>query len=162
MCASERAALRRYAGFFGFERIAEALATSDIDYVAVYGSLMKGLAGPDAPDVAESLTFIGPCKIAGSLVDLGDYPGLIRASGPGDVVVGELYQVLDRSVFGELDRFERYDSLDPAGSLYLRRLVRLLDPAVDAWVYVYNRDIENAAKVPKGDWRRFLDTDRAP
>lgn len=156
MSADERASLRRYASFFGFERIAEALTTSDIDYVAVYGSLMSGLAGRDAPDVTDSLEFCGPCEIRGTLVDLGEYPGLVAAAGPHDVVLGELYRVLDRHVFHELDKFERYDPLDRDGSLYIRRLVRLVQPALDAWVYVYNRESDGASKVLDGDWRAFV------
>jgi len=156
MSANERGALRRYSSFFGFERIAEELATSNIDYVAVYGSLMSGLTGPDAPDVSGWLAFEGPCKIGGVLVDLGDYPGLILTPGVDGAVVGELYRVADRRAFHELDKFERYDPLDRHASLYIRRHLRLIEPTLDAWVFVYNRDAKNAAEVPDGDWRAYV------
>ena len=51
-------------------------------------------------------------------------PGLIAGAGK---VRAELYEVIDREAFRMLDRHERYD--------------RLLEPNVDAWVYVYNRGV---------------------
>jgi hypothetical protein len=44
---------------------------------------MKGLTGPDAPDLS-GLTLVGPCRISGYLVDLGDYPGFLRSTASGD------------------------------------------------------------------------------
>ena len=155
MSAHERASIRRYSAFFGFERVTEALVTENIDHVALYGSLMSGLTGPDAPDVTGALKLIGPCLINGYLVDLNDYPGLVRSDDSSDVVKGELYRVNDKRAFKLLDKFERYDPSDSAGSLYIRRLVRLREPSVDAWVYIYNRSIEGRERIPGGDWRGY-------
>jgi gamma-glutamylcyclotransferase (GGCT)/AIG2-like uncharacterized protein YtfP len=163
LCADERASIRRYSAYFGFERVARALMATDEDRVVLYGSLLPGLGGADAPDLAGKLVRIGPCRIPGYLIDLGDYPGLVRSMSPGDEVVGEIYRVQDKAVFKLLDEFERYDAQDPAGSLYVRRLVRLLEPRSDAWTYIYNRASEQHPRVPDGDWRAYAEgADRAP
>jgi gamma-glutamylcyclotransferase (GGCT)/AIG2-like uncharacterized protein YtfP len=70
-------------------------------------------------------------------------------------VQAELFEVVDREAFQIMDRHERYDPTDVEGSLYVRRAVRLLEPSVDAWVYVYNREVGDAPQVPGGDWIKY-------
>ena len=152
MGAPERASLRRYVARFGFERLAGALSAEATDHVAVYGSLREGFALPDAPDVGSALVDRGNCRIPGQLYDLGEYPGLVPGEGS---VVGDLFEVRDLSVFRLLDRYERYDALHPKDSLYLRRVVRLLQPQVDAWVYLYNRTVEGQPRIESGDWAQY-------
>lgn len=147
--APERASIRRYCARFGWERVAEVLSAGPDEYVAVYGSLRSGFALPDRPDVGDALVDVGQCVIQGCLYDLGDYPGLVAGDGR---VIGELYKVRRLSVFRELDEYERYDPRKPEDSLYLRRATRLLEPAIDAWIYVYNRPIDSAQLIPSGDW----------
>jgi gamma-glutamylcyclotransferase (GGCT)/AIG2-like uncharacterized protein YtfP len=151
----KRASIRRYAASFGFERVAEELGAIDVDYVALYGSLLPGLGGPDAPDLDGKLTPLGPCRIPGYLINLGDYPGLVWLTSPGDEAVGGLYCVEDKTVFKVLDQFERYDPHDSDGSLYVRRLVRLVEPQCDAWTYIYNRPADGHPRVPGDDWRAY-------
>jgi gamma-glutamylcyclotransferase (GGCT)/AIG2-like uncharacterized protein YtfP len=117
--------------------------------LAVYGSLRAGHGLPEAPEVQHALRARGPCVIRGRLVDLGDYPGLL--DGPG-LVQGELFEVLDPDVLRTLDAYEEYDPGDPAGSAYLRRAVTLLRPAIDAWVYIYNGDVDGLPVIASGDW----------
>lgn len=152
--------LRRYAAIWGFERVARELRIPRHEYIAVYGSLMNGLGLPDAPDIANDLAQRLPCRIPGQLFDTGHgYPGLVL--GPGSVA-GEVYEVkhhLPRApaqeVFRKLDRYERYDASDRPGSLYIRQVVRLESPSVDAWVYVYNESTDPAKVIGSGDWRAF-------
>jgi gamma-glutamylcyclotransferase (GGCT)/AIG2-like uncharacterized protein YtfP len=72
------------------------------------------------------------------------------------LVTGELQRVVDPRAFRVLDGFERYDATDLGSSLYVRRLVRLADPPVDAWVYIDNRSVEHAERVADGDGRTHL------
>ncbi len=152
LAAPERASLRRYIARFGFECVSAALGTEQADYVAAYGSLRQGFALPDEPgELAQLLTSEGPCLINGELYDMGDYPGLVAGDGH---VVGELYRLSDLKALRLIDRFERYDAIDPEGSLYLRRCVRLAEPSADAWVYFYNRPVNDMPRVPGDDWAR--------
>jgi len=128
-------------------------------HFAVYGSLMSGLHLEDAPDMGGHLELVGPCTIRGRLYDLGDYPGLVPGVG---TVVGELYRLrlgLAGCQLAEalrlLDAYERYDERDLPGSLYTRRVARLAQPDVDAWVYFLNRAPGARPRVPHGNWRNY-------
>jgi len=155
MMQSERASLRRYAARFGFERVARTLGAHKPEYVAVYGSLRQGFELPDSPKPDTKLRDRGPCRIPGDLYDLGGYPGLVPGDGEA---IGELYEVPDLSVFSILDEYERYRAEDHEDSLYLRKAVRLSKPAnIDAWVYVYNRDVTREPLIASGDWSTHRD-----
>ena len=170
----EKGALRRYCATWDWERLNEEVvvenaggsdgnrrrAPQEDEYIAVYGSLMSGLALADAPRISDYLERVGPCKIKGRLFDLGDYPGLVEGAG---TVEGELYRLKfplsdARAVeaFRMLDKYERYDAHKARESLYVRHIVRLQEPAdLDAWVYIYNRPIQDRAQVESGDWRKY-------
>ncbi len=121
------------------------------DAIALYGTLLRGARPFDSLGLADALHFLGPCVIAGKLYDLGDYPGLRPGLGR---VVGELFALLDADVIPRLDAFEGYDPADRSSSLYRRDCVRLVEPNdTVAWLYVYNRAPETAARIPQGDWR---------
>lgn len=97
--------------------------------------------------------FLGRATVAGLLYSAGRYPGLKDGSG---VVRGELFRFSDIAVALEvLDEVEGYDPLDPAASEYVRemRSVRLeAGPTLPAWVYLYNREVEDGQRIPTGVW----------
>ena len=154
------AAIRRYVSKFGFNRISDSLDAPDEDYIMIYGTLMKGYEGYEELSLDDYLTKIDECTVSGVLYDLEDYPGLIlknelgsEASDSVTSIKGEVYRVDNENIFGKMDEFERYD---PNGdSLYVREMIRLDDPPLDAWVYVYNRDVEDATVIESGDWRSY-------
>ena len=117
--------------------------------LAAYGSLRRGLAGYKKMDRERTLRYLGPCLIAGRLFDLGSYPGLV--DGPGEVV-GELFELRNDIALKRLDRFEGHDVRNPAESLFVRALVRLIEPDIDAWVYLHNRPGPKDRPVASGDW----------
>ena len=126
---------------------------TDPKLIAVYGSLRAGCALPNQPDLAAGLKDLGRCILAGALYDLGDYPGLLPGRGR---VIGELYELRDPGVLVVLDEYEEYDRRAPSQSEYVRRLARLIEPAVDAWVYYYNRGVDPRSRVASGDWTEYL------
>ncbi len=123
------------------------------EYVAFYGSLMRGFGRQEELGVAEKIRFVGPCKIRGKLYDLERYPGLTAGDG---VVVGELYEVRDPAVFAVTDEFEDYDPERPAESRFTRRRVRLVNPERDAWVYLVNEETRDRSEIRSGSWRDHL------
>lgn len=120
--------------------------------LAVYGSLRRATGRLAELGVADDLVWLGECRVAGRLYDLGQFPGLL--SGPG-TVVGELYAVGRRETLAILDDYEAFLPADPAGSLFVREAVRLLEPDRLAWVYRYNRRAPVGAEVIPGDWLRY-------
>ena len=106
---------------------------------------MSGQSYAGRPDVERLMRSLGPCRIPGALYSEGDYPWLVAAEGE---VSGELYEVADPdAVFPMLDAYEDDD--------YVRRTVRLLEPAVDAWVYLWEGD-PRGEPIDDGDWRTWL------
>jgi gamma-glutamylcyclotransferase (GGCT)/AIG2-like uncharacterized protein YtfP len=99
--------------------------------------------------VAHALRALGRCLIAGLLVDLGDYPGLVEGRGE---VAGELFEILDPAVLDLIDVYEEHVPADEERSVYLRRAVPLIEPRVDAWVYFYNRSTARSPLIASGDW----------
>jgi len=158
LCDADHAALRRYVAHFGFERVASRLGTDDVDRLMLYGSLMSHTDELADLGLQNRLRYEGPCAISGRLYDLGEYPGLVTADAGNSRVRGELYQVLDPEALETLDRFERFDASDRAGSLYQRRYLQLLEPSrhsrrIDAWVYVYNQKTDGACEIKAGEWK---------
>lgn len=122
--------------------------------LAVYGSLRLGLALPYQPASFDRLLADRePCLIAGRLVDLGAYPGLVGGQGK---VVGDLCRLPDEASLALFDDYEGYDRDQPETSRYLRVMVRLIEPGVEAWTYLYNQAWAPEMIVGAGDWERHL------
>ena len=125
------------------------------ELLAVYGTLMSGQAYEGRPDVERLMRPLGPCRMRGTLFSEGDYPWLVLTDD-GEVS-GELYEVLDPA--GTLTLLDDYENegrhtVDGAGR-YARRRVRLLEPDVEAWVYVWE-GAPRGEPIDDGDWRTFL------
>lgn len=145
--------LRVYIANFGFERIQKELHCSPKMYIALYGTLMRGFNGLIESGAIDKVAFLKDCCIKGTLYDLGSYPGLIHG---GRNISAELYEVSDFTAIQELDQFEQYYPSDRERSLYIRRCIRLCDEPFDAWVYFYNKDINNAVEIESGDWKEYV------
>lgn len=122
---------------------------------AFYGLLLAGAAGaPEGIDLAGAGAYLGPCWLAGDLVDCGGFPGLIRGTGR---VLAERYRVDDPAIVAALDAFEDVVPGDPAASLYRRERVGLLDATgastgETAWAYLYNRAADGLPRLTDGVW----------
>jgi gamma-glutamylcyclotransferase (GGCT)/AIG2-like uncharacterized protein YtfP len=138
--------LRLYCHRFGYEGICEKITgeskCSDVpECIAFYGSLMQDRGNQEKLKIKDYLEFVGPCEIRGRLYDLGEYPGLVQGD---DRVKAELYKVKDARVFPLLDKYEDFHVRNPQHSLFVRHVVRLVEPQLDAWVYFYNRSIDSS------------------
>ena len=132
----------------------------------VYGTLKSGYRGRFGRDKQDRLArgsrLIGAAVLAGRLYDLGRYPGVIDASEPGDLVHGEVVELLDpQAALLWLDAYEGFVPGAPEVSEYLReqRTVRLLDGIergagceLTAWAYLYARDLVGARRLESGRW----------
>jgi gamma-glutamylcyclotransferase (GGCT)/AIG2-like uncharacterized protein YtfP len=109
-----------------------------------YGTLMRGYGLH--PVLAGGATAMGEGSVAGRLLDLGRYPGLIAGAGR---VRGELYRLDDPELLPVLDREEGYN-------FERRRAVVTLAGGrrVRAWLYRYRGPRERATPIPDGDYRR--------
>lgn len=123
------------------------------ELLAVYGTLRTGQDYEGRPEVERLLESRGPCRIPGRLFSEGDYPWLVPGEGE---VAGELFVVSDPATLELLDEYENEDRHAPHGEgRYVRRLTRLLEPAVDAWVYVWEGPARGEP-LDSGDWVTWL------
>jgi gamma-glutamylcyclotransferase (GGCT)/AIG2-like uncharacterized protein YtfP len=127
-------------------------------YLFVYGTLMTAARGRLGAVQRARLslkgTSLGAATIAGQLINLGTYPGLIEPAAPDDVVHGELYR-LDQpdEVMSWLDSYEGVAPEPTPHDEY----VRVLLPArlatgeeVAAWVYRYRGAITGFPIIASG------------
>ena len=126
-------------------------------YIVFYGTLMV-----DSPQFKEMnldhyLVFTCDCEIAGKIYDTQEegehYPGLVPGSG---TVKGQLFEIRDPSFLTESDKWEEFNASEPSKSLYLRKAMHLKKPDVDAWIYVYNKDVSGCPEIKSGDWNAYL------
>lgn len=121
-------------------------------HLFLYGTLMTGEPGYRELELQGRLTLIARDRIAGTLYDLGDYPGAVP--GGTGMIMGELFLPRDDGVLAMLDKYEVYDPASPAESEYMRVRVKTLDRAVNAWTYAYNQDVNGAPVIASGCWLR--------
>jgi gamma-glutamylcyclotransferase (GGCT)/AIG2-like uncharacterized protein YtfP len=129
-------------------------------YLFVYGTLMTATQGRlgavQRARLGRHGTSLGAATVAGQLINLGTYPGLIEPAGPDDVVHGELFQ-LDQpdEVISWLDSYEGVAPEPTPHDEYVRVLVpaRLATgEEVAAWVYRYRGATSNFPLVTGGRW----------
>jgi gamma-glutamylcyclotransferase (GGCT)/AIG2-like uncharacterized protein YtfP len=120
--------------------------------IFIYGTLMPGLR---LEAQMHGARFVGPAHIAGRLIDVGRYPGLLHGDGQ---VTGEVYEV-DDAHLARLDGVEGVLPGDRAQSHYWRELVTVVSgpqQGQQVQTYLYNRPVDGCTPIPHGDYRRFI------
>jgi gamma-glutamylcyclotransferase (GGCT)/AIG2-like uncharacterized protein YtfP len=69
---------------------------------------------------------------------------------------GSSNEISDPGLFEELDRFEAFDRVREAEPDFVRCLIPLIEPEVEAWVYFYDRHPGGSPRIESGDWRGHL------
>jgi gamma-glutamylcyclotransferase (GGCT)/AIG2-like uncharacterized protein YtfP len=131
------------------------------DYVAVYGSLRKGM---QAESKMERLEFVSQGVLYATLYALGWYPG-IKFEANSNTTVVEVFKLpeaplLREAILRDLDNYEGYNERNPQGSLFTRQtaLVQFDEPFGRedfCYVYEYNHPTNRAPIVTDGDWLAY-------
>ena len=127
-----------------------------VRHIVFYGTLASGERKHAELGLPRALTALGRRSLAGTLYDLGAFPGMVPGSGR---VAAELYRIDDVSLLRRLDEYEGWDPKDPGGSLFVRRRIdvarfgKASGPTIPAWVYFYNGPVDRAAVVVSGFWQ---------
>jgi gamma-glutamylcyclotransferase (GGCT)/AIG2-like uncharacterized protein YtfP len=127
----------------------------------VYGSLRSGFQHPAYEYISKYFRLVGEGKVKGYLYDMGDYPAAIPTTD--DVyILGELYALKDGGDFSwAIEQLDAYEGVEPEGAeipLYKRELatVYLENETAEAWIYWFNRNIENQPRIHSGDVFEFI------
>jgi len=118
------------------------------DLLFVYGALRKGASNDWRMKGAR---WLGPAEVAGTLVKIDWYPGLVL--GEGGMVKGEVYEV-GPDLLKELDEFEGIGLPDERNGEYqrVRAEVILATQATEVWIYEWLKGVEGYGIVSSGDW----------
>lgn len=133
--------------------------TGLIHHLFVYGSLRRtassGFGRTERDRLYRSAVFVGQGVIEGTLLDLGDYPGLLETGTAGQVVTGDVLRLIapQRPLFRWLDVYEGISEDGRCGE-YQRvvRRVSLSGRAIACWVYVLRERPADVRGVASGDW----------
>ncbi|WP_100614735.1 gamma-glutamylcyclotransferase family protein [Confluentibacter citreus] len=113
-----------------------------MDYLFVYGTLMKTLSNGMSRFLHSNSEFIGNAYIYGKLYDLKGYPGAVVSNNPSEHVYGHVFKIKDtKAVFKVLDDYEGIGDGKPSDYEYLRTKVTVYfenGTEVIAWFYAYN------------------------
>ncbi|MFM9880017.1 MAG: gamma-glutamylcyclotransferase [Burkholderiaceae bacterium] len=123
--------------------------------VFVYGTLRRGQAN-DINQLQPAPRFVGPAVLAGTLFDLGDYPGLVLPGSVSDLPVGEVVGEVYAIESALEQRLDTIEGLLPQDSgEYAKRDcdVRVAGKLLRCLVYEINPRRLTAARLINGcDW----------
>lgn len=124
--------------------------------VFVYGTLKRGFSRFSLPALTRLRRRVEAAEVAGSLYDLGAYPGL-KLEGRGDVY-GEIHLLADiEQALRTLDALEGFRGEGHPENLFTRRLVTARDRRGrrrQCWAYVYEGPVWEARRIPSGVWTK--------
>ena len=112
-----------------------------------YGTLRRG--APMHGLLEGRTRWIGPASVAGRLLDLGAFPGLVAPAAPGDRVHGDLFAIAEAQRHELLDALDRYEG---ASFERVEETVDGPDGPARAWVYVYRGEVDGHPVVAGGDY----------
>lgn len=121
----------------------------------VYGTLRRNYKHPMAQLLAQHAVHLGKAHMPGRLYRVASYPGAIQ-DGSESWVVGDVFQLKHpQRLLPKLDRYEgcaRGQALHPP---FVRRSVEITlagSESLTAWVYLYNRPVNQLPEIPGGDF----------
>jgi gamma-glutamylaminecyclotransferase len=112
-----------------------------------YGTLKRG---GNKHDLLADQQYLGEALTPAGfrLIDLGEYPGMVRSAADQSGVAGEVWSVTPIAL-AQLDALE-----GTADGLYRRELIALLPPfdGQPVETYFYNRDVTGRPEITGGIW----------
>lgn len=118
------------------------------DLIFVYGTLRSGQGM--GLDRSPRSKFIGTDRINGKMYDISWFPGVKTEpvgefDAAGDIVEGDVFEILHDSQVASLDSYEGYPNL-------YNRIVTKSEAGRDVWVYVYNHPVREERRIQSGSW----------
>ncbi len=124
-------------------------------YLFVYGTLKSDARNPNANNLHQNAQLLGSAKWQGALYLVRNYPGAVRSTDGSEYVLGEIWKLNDpETLLISLDEYEECAPKSPKPHEYIRSLepVHFGVEIVNAWVYIYNLDIDNFKKIESGNF----------
>ena len=127
-----------------------------------YGTLRSDSGLPRHPALDGRATVMGRGSVPGWLFDLGHYPALVSMPGSRDVVVGQVYEIVQGAMTGVLEQLDAYEGAEavPTPAHEFRR--EILDvtlesgQTISAWGYILNQPHGGLGRIDSGDFCRSM------
>lgn len=119
----------------------------------VYGTLRPRCDGPMAVWLKGVACHVGEAVASGALYRVEEYPGFVP--GKTGRVIGDLFAMPDpAATLAALDTYEECtgDFPEPHEYRRVRLTVGRAQEAVEAWTYVYARDVARLPRIDSGDF----------
>lgn len=129
-----------------------------VQYLFVYGTLLKGSENMMSNYLKSKSTFLQEALMPGRLYKVDFYPGAVYEPEESGMVLGELYQLNEpEKVLEVLDTYEGYYADDPDHSLFVREEVNVFagDEQYACWAYLYHLPTEALTLIESGDFLLF-------
>lgn len=132
----------------------------EAEILFTYGSLRKHSGHPMQKLLSENAPYLGEGLFQGLLYMVSDFPGVIPSADPAHQVTGDLYELHNRDILRQLDRYEGFHPERSKESLFIREKVTVTilpeEKNVGAWIYFYNRPVLPLQSIPSGDYLQFI------
>src|SRR5438445_412716 len=118
----------------------------------VYGTLRPECAPASVAPLVSRMSILSPATIRGRMYDIGSYPGVVLNDSAA-LIHGVVLTGATQELLALLDAYEGCDPHDTGNALYRRQRCRVTLPdgqSLDAWIYVYNRDVSDSRLIPSG------------
>jgi gamma-glutamylcyclotransferase (GGCT)/AIG2-like uncharacterized protein YtfP len=125
-----------------------------MEYVFVYGTLMRNVNNNMSRFLQANARFIGDAYIYGKLYEVNEYPGAIMSIDPSERVCGNIFEIRNvEAVFKALDEYEGIGAGNPTCYEYVRTQVTAYledHTEITTWFYVYNFSTESLKRIVSG------------
>ncbi len=124
-------------------------------YLFVYGSLRPAVGHPMLRRLQRDAHWMAGGYCTGDLYDLGSYPGAVIRPESAGRIYGDVFRMRSpRRLLSVLDRYEGCGSRAPAPREYSRVNIEVITAGkrIKAWMYVYNRPVQEKNRIPSGDY----------
>jgi len=133
------------------------LKTKQVQFLFVYGSLMRGTSQDIHPLLALNAEYVCAGMLQGRLYRVDYYPGAVKSQDVSDRVRGELYRLHEPGdLLAHLDQYEECAPEFPEPTEYVRCKESILidnGESVRAWVYLYNWPLTELERIESGAFR---------
>ena len=132
-------------------------------HLFVYGSLRSGFRNQAYAYLSKYFTLVGQGYVKGKLYDTGEYP-VASTTTDEKYLVGELYAINNINEFNwaieQLDDYEGLNVEPGETPMYIREkvIVTCEHQKIEAWVYWYNKDVNNLLEIASGDLMEYLNS----
>ncbi|MBF0275784.1 MAG: gamma-glutamylcyclotransferase [Nitrospinae bacterium] len=128
------------------------------EFLFVYGTLRKETKTA-MHDLFADCNYFSDGYMQGKLYEVNGYPGAIISEDKADKIKGEIYTItVPGQILSHLDTYEECSENFPQPHEYIRKklTVSTIDgDTVQAWVYLYNRDVSGLTLIKSGDYLSY-------